>query len=498
MNIAKSLCGSGVAGLDEVLRGGFPRGHVYLIQGEPGAGKTTLGMQFLLEGARQHERVLYITFSETRQELSTIAESHGWDIGGVHLLELSAIEPQIRPESLNTLFHPAEIELNQITKIMLDEIERVKPLRVVFDSVSEMRMLSEVSSRFRRVMLAMKQRLTQSQVTVLLLDDLTTSPRELQIQSIVHGVVYLQMMPMEFGSERRRISVTKMRGVRFRGGYHDFVIQKGGIEVFPRMVAGEHYRTFERGTITSGIAALDRLLGGGLDRGTSNLLMGPAGSGKSTIALQYAVATAARNEPVAVYSFEESLEVMLLRCDAIGLDVRGEIDRGHLWVTNIDTAEISPGALTQRVRRSVEQQGVRMVVIDSLNGYIHAMPQEQSLLLQLHELLSYLNRQGVVTILVLAQQGLMGPMQTPVDVTYLADSTIITRYFEASGAVHKAVSVVKKRSGQHEDTIRELDIGPGGVRVGEPLRHFRGVMTGVPVYTGSTEGILSLKPDVAR
>lgn len=498
MTTSYPLCGSGVAGLDEVLSGGFPRGHVYLIQGEPGTGKTTLGMQFLLEGARQLERVLYITFSETRQELSTIAESHGWDIGRVHLLELSAIEPQIRPESLNTLFHPAEIELNQITKIMLDEIERVKPLRVVFDSVSEMRMLSEVSSRFRRVMLALKQRLTQSEVTVLLLDDLTTSPRELQIQSIVHGVVYLQMVPMEFGTERRRVTITKMRGVRFRGGYHDMVIKKGGIEVFPRMVAGEHYRAFERGVISSGIDALDRLLGGGLDRGTSNLLMGPAGSGKSTIALQYAVAAAHRGEPVAVYSFEESVEVMLLRCDAIGLDVRGQMDRGNLAVTNIDTAEVSPGELTQRIRRSVEHEGVRMVVIDSLNGYIHAMPQEQSLLLQLHELLSYLNRQGVVTLIVLAQQGLMGPMQTPVDVTYLADSTIITRYFEARGAVHKAISVVKKRSGPHEDTIRELNIGDGGVRVGEPLEHFRGVMTGVPVYTGTADAILAVRPDADR
>lgn len=490
-----ALCNTGISGLDAILGGGLPRHHVYVVQGEPGTGKTTLGMQFLMEGARTGETALYITFSETRDELLSIAASHGWNLDGVELLELSAVEPQMSADALNTLFHPAEIELNEITRVMIERIDKIKPKRVVFDSVSEMRMLSEVSARFRRIMLALKQRLTADGVTVLLLDDLTTSPRELQIHSIVHGVVLLQMLPLDFGAERRRIMVTKLRGARFRGGYHDYILREGGMQVFPRLSAAEHYKEFTPGTASSGIEHLDALLGGGLDRGTSSLLIGPAGSGKSTIALQYAVAAAARGEQVAIYSFEETLATLLQRTRAIGIPVDKYLRSGDIRLTNIDAAEIPPGELIERIRVAVEHEHVQFVVIDSLNGFIHAMPQEQSIMLQLHELLSYLNRQGVVTIVVLAQQGLMGPMQTPIDVTYLADATIVTRYFETAGTVRKAVSVVKKRSGAHEDTIREFKIGANGIVVGEPLRHFRGIMTGVPVYVGAGPGIPEAKPE---
>lgn len=488
-----NICKTGVVGLDDIVCGGLPRGHVYLIQGEPGTGKTTLGMQFLMEGVRNGEKVLYITFSETRRELIDIATGHGWNIDEVELLELSVIESELRPEAMNTLFHPAEIELGKITKVMLDAIERIKPLRVVFDSVSEMRMVSEVSTRFRRVMLALKQHLTDARITVLLLDDLTTSPRDLQILSIVHGVLLLEMLTLEFGAARRRMTISKLRGVRFRGGYHDLVLQRGGMRIFPRLVAGDHYKTFKQETVSSGLAELDALMQGGLDRGTSTLVIGPAGSGKSTIALQYAVTAAARGEKVDFYSFEENPSTMLARTAAIGMDLRGRIDSGNLRVHNIDTAEISPGEFAENIRFAVEEEDVRMIILDSLNGYMHAMPQEQYLMLQLHELFAFLNRQGVVTIITLAQQGLMGPMQTPVDVTYLADSAIVTRYFEADGAVHKALSVVKKRSGAHEDTIRAMTINRAGLRIGEPLRHFRGVMTGVPVYVGTGGG--SLAPD---
>lgn len=480
-----NICKTGVVGLDDIVCGGLPRGHVYLIQGEPGTGKTTLGMQFLMEGVRNGEKVLYITFSETRRELREVAAGHGWNIADVELLELSVIESELRPEAMNTLFHPAEIELGKITKVMLDTIERIKPLRVVFDSVSEMRMLSEASTRFRRLMLALKQHLTDARITVLLLDDLTTSPRDLQILSIVHGVLLLEMLTLEFGAARRRMTISKLRGVRFRGGYHDLVLERGGMRIFPRLIAGNYYKTFPQETISSGVAELDALMHGGLDRGTSTLVIGPAGSGKSTIALQYAVAAAARGEKVNFYSFEENLSTLLARTAGIGMDLKGCIDSGSLRACSIDTAEMSPGEFAENIRFGVDEEGVRMIVLDSLNGYMHAMPQEQHLMLQLHELFAFLNRQGVVTIVTLAQQGLMGPMQTPIDVTYLADSVIVTRYFEANGAVKKALSVVKKRSGAHEDTIRAMTIDHAGLRIGEPLKDFRGVMTGVPVYLGA-------------
>ncbi len=482
---------TGVPGFDQVLGGGLPSQRLYLLQGEPGTGKTTLSLQFLLEGAKRGERGLYVTFSETKEELEAVARSHDWDLSQISLLELSAIEQQLRPEAQNTVFHPADVEMNATTKVLLNEVERVNPDRVVFDSVSEMRMLAETPLRYRRQMLALKQFFSGKACTVLILDDLTASPKDLQVQSIVHGVINLQKMHPEFGDERRRLNIVKIRGVKFSGGHHDYTIEHGGLRVYPRMVPAETYPKFDRKPISSGISQLDHLLGGGLDRGTSNLFMGPAGTGKSTLAIQYALAAAERGEHAAIYAFEESMNTLLSRTSSLGMNLPKYIDAGKLTIQKIDPAELSPGEFADLIRHSVEKNNTRVVVIDSLNGYLHAMPQEQFLILQLHELLAYLGNHGVATLLVLAQQGLMGAMMsTPIDLTYLADTVIITRYFEAEGAVKKAVSVIKKRGGFHEATIREFSVGKEGVQVGPPLDRFRGVLTGVPELIGGYSDII--------
>jgi circadian clock protein KaiC len=486
------LCRTGVPGLDQILNGGLPANRLYLLQGEPGTGKTTMALQFLMEGVRLGETSLYITFSETRDELESVANSHGWDVSNIALLELSAIEQQLKPEAQNTVFHPSEVEMNETTKILMEEVERVKPTRVVFDSVSEMRMLAETSLRYRRQMLALKQYFSGKHCTVLLLDDLTATPSDLQVQSIVHGVINLQKMHPEFGDERRRLNMVKLRGIKFLGGHHDYVIRKGGLEIFPRIISAKHTRKTKFTQARSGIKALDTLLNGGLDSGTSNLFLGPAGSGKSTLAMQYAIAAAERGEKVAVYLFEESLETLIRRTTSLGMNLEKFMKNGLIAVQKIDPAELSPGEFAAGIRDAVLKDHVSMVVIDSLNGYLHAMPQEQFLVLQLHELLSFLGGQGVVTLMVLAQQGIMGTMMnTPVDLTYLADTVIITRYFEAAGAVKKAVSVVKKRGGNHESTIREFLIANGKISVGPPLEQFHGVLTGVPEFYG--DGMVAAK-----
>lgn len=488
-NVAKS--GTGIKGLDVILQGGLPRNRLYLLQGEPGTGKTTIALQFLLEGARQGENVLYITFSETKEELEQVARSHGWDLTKVSLLELSAIEQQLKPEFQNTVFHPVEVEMNQTTQILFEEVTRVKPTRIVFDSVSEMRMLAETPLRYRRQMLSLKQFFSGKNCTVLLLDDLTASPTDLQVQSIVHGVLNLQKMHPEFGEERRRLNIVKLRGVPFVGGHHDYVIRHGGVKVFPRMSAGNGAEPFRERMASSGIAELDALLGGGLNCGTSNLLLGPAGTGKSSLAIQYAVAAAARGERAMIYAFEESLNTMLARTEAMGMPIRKYINEGLIEIKKVDPAELSPGEFADLIRTAVTEKKISTLVIDSLNGYLHAMPQEQFLILQLHELLSFLGAHGVVTILILAQQGLMGSMMhTPIDLTYLADTVLITRYFEALGAVKKAVSVIKKRAGPHESTIREYTIGENGIAFGPPLSQFQGVLTGVPELVGSQQPFL--------
>jgi len=478
---------TGIHGLDSILGGGLPRHRIYLVEGDPGAGKTTLAMQFLLEGVRQGESVLYITLSETEGEIKLIAESHGWSLDGVSLFELSALEQQMRLEAENTIFHPSEVELTETTRALLRHVESVGPKRVVFDSLSELRLLAQNPLRYRREVLNLKQYFTRSRATVLLLDDRTSESGDMQLQSLAHGVLSLQQMSPEYGGDRRRLRVAKLRGLRFVGGYHDFTIRTGGLDVFPRLVASEHHAQFAKQTLTSGIEALDAMLGGGIDRGTSTLVMGPAGTGKSAVAQQYAVAAARRGEKVAIFAFDELRGIAIQRADALGMNMSKHVDSGAIIVQQIDPAEMSPGELMQRVRDLVEKQGVSFLVIDSINGYLYSMPAERFLYIQLHELLAYLGQSGVTTMLLMAQQGLVGTVTSPVDVSYLADTVVLLRYFEALGRVRKAAAVIKKRTGAHEDTIRELTIGGDGVKLGEPLSEFRGVLTSVPEYHGAKE-----------
>jgi circadian clock protein KaiC len=479
---AQSRLATGSEGLDSVLDGGFPANRLYLIEGDPGTGKTTLALQFLLEGARRGEPVLYVTLSETKEELTAVADSHGWSLEGVTLHELVPPEESLKAEAQYTIFHPSEVELGETTRAVIGEVERIQPRRVVFDSLSEMRLLARDPLRYRRQILALKQFFAGRKSTVLLLDDRTSADADLQVQSIAHGVLMLEQLELDYGAERRRLRVSKLRGSRFRGGFHDFTIRTGGVEVFPRLVAAGRRNEFEAESVASGVAELDALLGGGLDRGTATLVLGPAGCGKSSLATHFAAASARRGEHAAAFIFDESVNTYLNRAAGLGSDLRPEVEAGSLTVQQVDPAELSPGEFVHNVCKAVKRDGARLVVIDSLNGYLQAMPDERFLTAQMHELLTYLNQQGVVTLLVMAQHGFMGAMSSPVDVSYLADTVILLRYFEAAGAIRRAISVVKKRTGRHEDTIREMRLSsPGGVQVGEPLTAFRGVLTGVPV-----------------
>lgn len=473
---------TGVEGLDNILQGGFPANRVYLVEGEPGTGKTTLALQFLLEGVRLGEPGLYVTLSETTEELKASAHSHGWSLDGINIHELVSAEDALKPEAQYTIFHPSEIELSETTGAVLKEVERLNPKRVVFDSLSEMRLLAHDPLRYRRQILALKQYFIGRQCTVLLLDDKTSTSNDLQLQSIVHGVVSLEHLAVEYGAERRRLRVIKLRGSRFSGGYHDFTIETGGVVVFPRLVAADHRQDFEKGNATSDVPELDSLLGGGLARGSSTLVIGPAGSGKSSLGAQFAAAAALRGEKSAVFIFDEIAETYINRAYGIGTNIQSHLDDDLITLKQVDPAELTPGEFANRVMRAVDHDGVRVVVIDSLNGYLNAMPEESFLTIQMHELLTFLNQRGVVTILVMAQHGFLGTMASPVDVSYLADTVLMLRYFEAEGAVHRAVSVMKKRAGAHEKTIRELKITSQGIRVGEPLTKFRGVLTGVPSH----------------
>lgn len=478
-------CVTGVAGLDDVLAGGLPANRLYLLQGAPGVGKTTLALQFLLAGAERDEPGLYITLSETKDELAAVADSHGWDLSKLELLELSAIEEVLAESKENTFFHPSELELHKTTQILLDQVERVKPRRVVLDSLSEFRLLAENPLRYRRQMLRLKQFFAGRKSTVFLLDDQTGEGSDLHIQSISHGVITLERLSISYGIERRQLRVEKLRGVKFREGAHDYRIKRGGIEVFPRLIAAEHKKEFSAEPISSGIVGFDKLMGGGLDRGTSNLFIGPAGCGKSTLALQHAVALARRGEKSMVFIFDENQNTLEKRSRAVGLDLTEHLSAGTICIQQVDPAELSPGEFVSVVRKKVQHDKVSLVIIDSLNGYLNSMPDEKALNLQLHELLTYLSQQGAVSIMTLAQHGLVGSMHAPVDVTYLADAVVLLRYFEAKGQLHKAISVVKKRSGYHESTIRELRIENGNVVVGEPLEKFHGVMSGIPQIMGA-------------
>jgi len=471
--------------LDAVLNGGLPSNRLYLVKGDPGVGKTTMAMQFLLQGVKNGEVGLYVTLSETHDEILTVARSHGWELdgnNGIHLFDLSRIEQTIRGESESTFFHPSEVELNRTTDALITEVRRVKPRRVVFDSLSEMRMLADTALRYRRQILQLKQFFAGLECTVMLLDDRTSGTQDLQVESIAHGVIELSSVSPEYGVARRQLSVLKIRGSEFREGSHDMVLCRGGITVFPRLVAGEHHRDFKREDFPSGIPALDALLGGGLGRGTSTMFMGPPGTGKSTLALQFVLAAAERGERVLMFVFDETKGTLLDRAAQLGMGLQKHVDSGVVRIDQIDPAEISPGELVNRIRVGVVDNDVRMVVIDSINGYLNAMPAERYLTLQLHELLSYLNQQGVITIMVLAQQGLVGTMQSTVDLTYLSDTVILTRFFEARGELKQALSIIKKRSGNHERTIREMWVGKSGLCVGEPLVDMQGVLTGVPSF----------------
>jgi circadian clock protein KaiC len=476
---ARNRISTGIAGLDDILGGGLPSNRLYLLEGKPGTGKTTMALKYLLAGAAAGEKVLYITLSETRDELQEVADSHGWYLDGINVVELSAIGAQLEASAQNTLFHSSEVELTQTTKMLLDEVERVQPSRVVFDSISELRLLSQSPLRYRRQILALKQYFAGRKCTTLLLDD-GSAEDDPQLKSLAHGILVLEQLAPEYGSERRRLMVLKIRGSKYRGGYHDFSIQTGGISVFPRLIAAEHRREFEHDTISSGLKNLDSLLGGGLTRGTSNLFIGPAGSGKSTIALKFLLEAAGRGEKSVVYSFDETLGTIMERADKLGLELQDRMAERLIRIHQVDPAEMSPGEFAFTIKNAVEEDKIDIVQIDSLNGFLHAMGDERFLNLQLHELVTYLNQQGVVTIMMLAPHGMLGQMRTPLDVTYLADTVIALRYFEASGAVHKAISVIKKRTGKHERAIREVTMDHGAIAVGRPLTNFRGIFTGTP------------------
>ncbi|HZG47587.1 MAG TPA: ATPase domain-containing protein [Allosphingosinicella sp.] len=477
---------SGLAALDYILHGGYAANRVHLIEGEPGAGKTTLGLQFLLEGASKGERCLYITLSESREELVHVARTHGWDLGGIEIFELIPPELSLDSEREQSIVYASDLELGETVQMVKDAVERAAPARIVFDSLSEIRLLAQGPLRFRRQVLALKHYFAKHKCTVLFLDDLTQTEEDLGLHSLAHGVIRLDQVAMGYGAERRRLRVYKMRGRGFRGGFHDFVIRPGGLDIFPRLVASSHPDGgHDERQAQSGIPELDSLVGGGLDYGTTTLVVGPSGSGKSTLALQYLRAVMAGGEQALVISFDETERVFFRRATALGVDVAGFRDRGLLKLRQVDPAELSPGELATTVRRHVEA-GVKLVVLDSLSGYQHAMSEEQFMLLQMHELVTYLNQQGVLTILILAQTGMIGTMQSPVDLTYLSDSVLLLRFFEARGEIRRALSVLKKRTGPHEVSIRELRIDPSGVQVGEKLEGFRGVLTGTPTFEGTS------------
>jgi circadian clock protein KaiC len=482
--VASPRAATGIPGLDDVLSGGLPPRRLYLLQGAPGVGKTTLALQFLLEGQKNGERVLYIALSETEEEIRQVAASHGWSLDGIDLHEMSSMDRTLSMDAENTLYAPADVELKETVRVLLEHVERTGATRVVFDSLSEIRLLAQSPARYRRELLVLKQFFIGRNCTVLLLDD-HGEGTEQQVASLVHGVIRLEQIPIDYGGDRRRLRIAKLRGAVFRSGFHDFDVRTGGLVVYPRLVASEHRTEISGDLFRTGVSALDSLLGGGLDRGSATLLVGPAGAGKSAIATQLVSAAAERGEVAALFLFDERPSTLHARSRGLGIPLEDHVSEGTVLIHTIDPAELAPDEFVHRVRHAVEKRNARLVVIDSINGYFLAMPGDRFLTLQMHELLSYLSANGVVTVMTMAQAGIVGAMTTPVDVSYLSDNVVLFRYFEVAGNIRKAISVVKRRAGAHEHAIRELRLGPG-VDVGHPLAQFTGILTGVPTYRGAT------------
>jgi circadian clock protein KaiC len=479
----------GCEGLNTILNGGLPQGRLYLIEGNPGAGKTTLALQFCTAGVKKGERSLYITLSESQKDLTHAAASHGMSLDGVEIVELLPNESDLLPEQQYTVFHPAEVELNDRLQRIVGEVKRIKPDRLVIDALSELRMLAKDPLRYRRQILSLKDYMSDQECTVVLLDDRSSRDPDLQLHSIVHGVISMDKVRRDYGKTRRQIEIVKLRGTPYREGFHDYSIETGGVVVFPRLVAADSRSSQAPEPVSSGIPELDALTGGGLDRGTSTLLIGPAGCGKTSIAVQFAATAAKRGECWALFAFEEGPQTLLTRAAGLGIDIRPYIESGLIGIERVDPAEMSPGELVAKVGRYIEEKNVRVVVLDSLNGYLQSMPGEQFLPVHLHELLAYLGNRGVLTIMVLAQAGTVGaPFQSAVDVSYLADNILLLRYFENHGEVRQAISTIKRRSGNHEHTIRELRLEPGRIHIGRPLHEFQGVLTGTPTFLGGMKG----------
>lgn len=484
-----AIATTGIEGLDVVLSGGLPHHHIYLLEGQSGTGKTTLAMQFLIAGAANGERGLFVTTSETTRELQQVATSHNWSLKGIEIFELNTYQEELAAtEGFYTLFYPAEVELSKSTEQILNEVERIQPTRVIIDALSGLRLLADDPLQHRRQIDELRRALIHKQCTVIMIDEVTDSESNFHPRSLAHGIIRLEQIPHIYGAERRRLRIVKLRGLHTTGGYHDFRITTGGIQVYPRLIASQHPHSSDREPVSCGLSELDTMLNGGLGRGSCMLLMGPAGTGKSTIAMQYAFAAAQRQEHHAIYLFEEHIDTYLERATSLGIDIRTPIKSGLAHVQQVDPAEMSPSEFAHNIRDQVDHYNLRLVIIDSVNGYLNAMPEQRFLNLHMQELLSYLNRKGIITLLIIAQYGMLGrEVRTPIDLTSITDTVILLRYFEALGEVRQSIAVLKKRTGGHEHTIRELRIGSQGIRIGQPLKDFQGVLTGIPSYLGKTD-----------